>query len=36
MPQIDGMSFVIGCILFVGVVGRLDRRIPWPSRGGRS
>jgi hypothetical protein len=30
------MSFVIGVILFVVVVGLLDRRVPWPRapRGG--
>jgi hypothetical protein len=25
------MSFVLGCILFIAVVGRLDARLPWPS-----
>jgi hypothetical protein len=25
------MSFVLGCILFVVVVGRLDARLPWRS-----
>ena len=25
------MSFVLGCILFIVVVGRLDARVPWPS-----
>lgn len=25
------MSFVLGCILFIVVVGRLDARIPWPA-----
>jgi len=25
------MSFVLGCLLFVVVVGRLDARVPWPS-----
>jgi hypothetical protein len=25
------MSFVLGCILFVVVVGRLDGRLPWPA-----
>ena len=25
------MSFVVGCILFVVVVGRLDARLPWPA-----
>lgn len=25
------MSFVLGLILFVVVVGRLDARLPWPS-----
>jgi hypothetical protein len=30
------MSFVVGCILFVVVVGRLDARLPWPSAGAAS
>ena len=25
------MSFILGIILFVVVIGRLDRRLPWPS-----
>jgi len=25
------MSFILGLILFVGVVGVLDARLPWPS-----
>jgi hypothetical protein len=25
------MSFILGVILFVVVVGRLDARLPWPS-----
>jgi hypothetical protein len=27
------MSFVLGVILFVGVLGVLDRKLPWPRRG---
>ena len=27
----NSMSFVVGCILFIVVVGRLDARLPWPS-----
>jgi hypothetical protein len=27
------MSFIVGLILFVVVIGLLDRRIPWPSPG---
>jgi hypothetical protein len=26
------MSFVLGVILFVGVIGVLDVRLPWPGR----
>jgi len=31
------MSFMLGLILFVGVVGAIDARIPWrqPSPGGK-
>jgi hypothetical protein len=36
MQQIGRMSFVIGCLLFIGVVGRLDARLPWPSPRTRS
>ena len=25
------MSFILGIVLFVVVVGRLDARLPWPS-----
>lgn len=25
------MSFILGTVLFVVVVGRLDARLPWPS-----
>jgi hypothetical protein len=25
------MSFIVGILLFVVVVGRLDARLPWPS-----
>lgn len=25
------MSFVLGCIFFIVIVGRLDARISWPS-----
>jgi hypothetical protein len=25
------MSFILGIVLFVVVIGRLDRRLPWPS-----
>jgi hypothetical protein len=25
------MSFILGLILFVGVIGFLDSRLPWPS-----
>jgi hypothetical protein len=25
------MSFIAGVFLFVGVVGLVDRRLPWPS-----
>ena len=27
----SGMSFIIGSLLFVAVVGALDARLPWPS-----
>ena len=33
------MSFVLGLIVYVVVLGRLDRRLPWPeasTRGARS
>jgi hypothetical protein len=30
------MSFVIGIILFVGVIGFLDARLPWPRPKGTS
>jgi hypothetical protein len=33
------MSFILGLILFVGVIGALDARLPWPrpaSGGGAS
>lgn len=30
------MAFIVGLVLFVIVIGLLDRRIPWPERpGGR-
>jgi hypothetical protein len=25
------MSFIVGLLLFVVVIGRLDARLPWPS-----
>jgi hypothetical protein len=25
------MSFILGLVLFVGVIGVLDARLPWPS-----
>jgi hypothetical protein len=25
------MSFILGIVLFVVVIGRLDRRLPWPA-----
>lgn len=25
------MAFIVGIFLFVGVVGLVDRRLPWPS-----
>lgn len=25
------MSFILGTLLFVVVIGRLDRKLPWPS-----
>jgi hypothetical protein len=27
------MSFVLGVILFVGVLGVLDKKLPWPRSG---
>ena len=32
------MSFILGTLLFVVVVGRIDSRLPWPraSKGGAS
>jgi len=27
------MSFILGSILFIAVVGKLDARLPWPSAG---
>lgn len=27
------MSFILGIVLFVVVIGRLDRRLPWPAPG---
>jgi hypothetical protein len=24
------MSFILGLVLFIGVIGRLDSRLPWP------
>lgn len=27
------MSFILGIVLFVVVIGRLDRRLPWPAAG---
>jgi hypothetical protein len=30
------MSFILGLILFVGVIGALDARLPWPTPRGRS
>ncbi len=30
------MSFILGLILFVGVIGALDSRLPWPVRGKRA
>ena len=27
------MSFVLGSILFIGVVGKLDARLPWSAGG---
>jgi hypothetical protein len=29
------MSFILGLILFAGVVGVIDARLPWPAAGGR-
>jgi len=29
------MSFILGVVLFVGVVGMLDSRLPWPNPRGR-
>lgn len=29
MPQIEGMSFILGCLLFTVVLGRFDRKIDW-------
>ncbi len=26
------MSFILGVVLFVGVIGVLDARLPWPGR----
>ena len=26
------MSFVVGLVLFIGLCGFLDARLPWPSR----
>lgn len=25
------MSFILGIVLFVAVLGRLDRKLPWPA-----
>ncbi len=30
------MSFILGVIVFVGVLGALDARLPWPSGHRRS
>jgi hypothetical protein len=32
MPDamVPGMSFILGVLLFVGLVGYLDSRLPWP------
>jgi hypothetical protein len=29
------MSFILGSILFIAVVGKLDARLPWPIAGAR-
>jgi hypothetical protein len=31
MTQLGLVSFIIGILLFVVVVGRIDARLPWPS-----
>jgi len=30
------MSFILGCLLFIVVVGRLDARLPWSPTGAKS